>query len=624
MGKVLQMNHTEQYTVTGVYENLPQNSAYAVEWFTPIQKMVQETEWLRDSWGSNGVQTLVELEPNTQLADVNKKVFSFIKGKDAEANSNSFLFNLNEWRLYSKFTNGKQDGGRIEYVRLFTIVACFILLIACINFMNLATARSEKRAREVGMRKVLGGTKGMLIGQFLGESLVLAFMSVVLSVAITYLSMPFFNDLVEKQLTLDLFNPIHLASLFSIGVVTGLLAGSYPSFYLSSFAPVAVLKGLRINTDSGAGFIRKGLVVFQFSISIILIVGTVIVYQQIRHVQSRQLGYDKANLIMLNLADNTPSRMDAIRNELKASGVVEESGMSNSNVLGIYSNGGGFKWDGKEPGKDMLITQEYVDHNYLNALGLPLVGGRNFRPTVADSANVIINETFARLIKTNNAVGSIISQDAGARYTVIGVVKDFIFNDFYKAPEPLIFYHSPDYAKNLTIRLKPSDDLQASLAKVGTVMKRMNPGYPFEYKFVDEEFARNFKSETLIGKLAGVFAALAILISCLGLFGLAAYTAERRTREIGIRKVLGASMRSVIQLLSKDFLQLVSISCVVAFPLAWWAMHTWLGDYAYRTAIHWWVFGVAGVAALLIALGTVSFQAIRAAVANPVKSLRTE
>ena len=626
MGQTLKMNNKQEYTVTGVFRNQPNNSSFRYEWLAPYELYEKENAWLQQ-WASNGIQTYVELEPQADLASVNQQLHGFIQGKDKTAISTSFLFGMDDWRLYSKFTNGKQDGGRIEYVRLFTIVACFILLIACINFMNLATARSEKRAREVGMRKVLGGTKGMLIAQFIGESLLLSSISVAFSVLFTYLALPAFNSLVEKKLALDLLQPTHLLGLLGINLITGLLAGSYPSFYLSSFRPVAVLKGLRIQPDSGAGFIREGLVVFQFTISIVLIVGTIIVYQQIQYVQARQLGYDKNHLLYLPLHDNRQEHFSAIRNELVGTGVVENAALSYSTILGMNSNGGGFTWEGKDPGKDVLITQEVVSPEYRPTIGLKLLAGRDFRPDAAsDSNNIIINETMARLVKPDKpteVVGRLIARDT-KRYTVVGVVNDFLFNNFYKAPEPIILYVGVNGPNTLTIRLKAGSDLTSSLAKVGAVMKTANSGYPFEYKFVDEEFARNFKSEALIGKLSGVFAGLAVLISCLGLFGLAAYTAERRTREIGIRKVLGASMQTLVGLLSKDFLLLVGIACLVAFPLAWWATSYWLEGYAYRTPISWWVFGAAGGLALLIALGTVSFQAIKAALANPAKSLRTE
>ncbi len=629
LGQTLKLNNDQPYAVSGVFRDMPANSSFTDQWLAPFAVYGKTNPWHQE-WASNSLQTFVELAPEADLARVNEQMFNFIRQHKPDAISSPFLFAMSDWRLRNAFADGKPNGGRIEYVRLFTLVACFILLIACINFMNLATARSEKRAREVGMRKVLGGTKGMLIVQFLGESLVLSFVAVGVAVLLTYLTLPAFNLLVEKQLRLDLTSPIHLAGLVGIGLLTGLLAGSYPSFYLSSFAPVAVLKGLRVSAGSGAGLIRKGLVVFQFTISIVLIVGTVIVYQQIRYVQARQLGYSKSHLLYLTLSDNKPSHIATVRNELLATGVVENAAMSSGSTLELHSNGGGMIWAGKDPSKEILITHEAVGPTYPATIGLKLVAGRDFRPDGAsDSANVLINQTLAQLIQKDNpqsgtVVGTLLTHPMGGNFTVVGVVEDFVFNDFYKAPEPLMMMLKPEWTSTLTIRLKEGADLPTTLAKIGEVMKTANPGYPFEYHFMDEEFARHFQSEALIGKLSGVFATLAILISCLGLFGLAAYTAERRTREIGIRKVLGAPVQNLVGLLSKDFLVLVGISCLIAFPLAWWAMSTWLNGYAYRTPIHAWVFGVAGLAALLIALATVSYQAIKAALANPVRSLRAE
>ncbi len=625
VGQTLAMNNAQAHTVTGVMKAQPANSSFRFEWLAPFALTYKIYPFLEHEWGSNSAQTYVELAPTADPATVGGIVHGFIRAKEKEASSTSFLFPMRDWRLYSSFTNGKQDGGRIEYVRLFSLVAGFILLIACINFMNLATARSEKRAREVGMRKVLGSTKGMLVGQFIAESLALSFLSVAVAVTLILLVLPAFNALVDKDLMLDLLSPAHLLGLVGIGLLTGLLAGSYPAFYLSSFAPVAVLKGLRIQPDSGAAFVRKGLVVFQFTVSIVLIIGTTIVYQQIRYVKARQVGYAKDRLIYLRLSQERLTHFGAIRDALVASGVVENAGMSDSNILNLYSNGGGWSWEGKDPGKDILITQESVSPEYLPTIALPLVAGRQFRTDMAsDSTNLIINETLARMLKKGNAVGTQLVTDEGKRYEVVGVVQDFLFNDFYKAPEPVMFRASAASPTTLTIRLKAGIDLPAALAKVGEVLKTANPGYPFEYKFVDEEFNRLFKGEDLIGRLAAVFAALAILISCLGLFGLAAYTTERRTREIGIRKVLGASLASIVRLLSVDFLKLVGLACFIAFPLAWWATSAWLEGYAYHTPINWWVFGAAGAAAATIAVATVSFQAIKAAVSNPVKNLRTE
>lgn len=625
LGKTFRVNHKENYTVTGVLATQPITSSFRYDWLLPFAAYEKNNPWLLQ-WGNNGVMTYVELHPGVAVEQVNRQVLGLLKTKGDDIKSTSFLYPFNRLHLYGNFTNGQPDGGRIEYVWMFSLIAGFILLIACINFMNLATARSEKRAREVGMRKVLGGTQRMIVSQFLGESVLMAYLAVGFAVGLTLLALPAFNQLVEKELTLDVLRPAHLGALALIGLLTGLLAGSYPAFYLASFKPGTVLKGLLRRTDAGASFVRKGLVVFQFVVSVVLIIGTVIVYQQVRYVKARQLGYDKEQLIYLSLDADRAKAFSAIRNELLATGAVTNAAMSWFSVLGLYSNGGGIEWPGKAPGTDVLITQESVTPEYVSTIGLRLLHGRNFTGNPgADTTTVLVNETLAKMIKPDgNAVGVVLGRAGEQPYRVVGVVSDFLFNDFYKAPAPVIFYASTTNGSTLTIRLNRQQDVAAALTKVGDAMRRVSPGYPFEYKFVDQDFADTFKSETLIGRLAAVFAGLAILISCLGLFGLAAYTAERRTREIGVRKVLGASVQSIVRLLSRDFLRLVGVACLVAFPLAWWASSRWLDSYAYRTPIHWWVFGAAGGGALLIALVTVSFQAVKAGLANPVKSLRTE
>jgi ABC-type antimicrobial peptide transport system permease subunit len=509
---------------------------------------------------------------------------------------------------------------------LFSTIAWIILIIACINFMNLATARSEQRAREVGVRKVMGAGKKMLISQFIGEAFIMSFFSALLAIGIIVLAVPGFNNLVEKELSLNLLNPLHLGGLFSIALICGLIAGSYPAFYLSSFNPVAVLKGLKIKTNASAGFIRKGLVIVQFSISIILIIGTVIIYQQINHIKDRQLGYDKEGLIYMNLQGKMKEHFNAIKSDLIATGTVQNAALSNNSVLQLGSNTGGFNWQGKDPDKQILITVEGVSPEYVSTMGMKLKAGRDFYPGIAaDSNNIIINESLAKIIGAKDIVGSLITRDEGRKkYTIVGVIDDFVYNDMYSSSAPLVLFSDTSNVSNLNIRFKAKTNLTSALSKVENIIKTHDPGYPFEYKFVDDQFDQLFKTETLIGKLAGVFSTLAIIISSLGLFGLAAYTAERRTKEIGIRKVLGATTAALAGLLSKDFLQLVCISCLVAFPVAWLAMRNWLQTYAYRIDISWWIFIVAGILAIFIALLTVSFQAVKAAIANPVKSLRTE
>jgi ABC-type antimicrobial peptide transport system permease subunit len=453
----------------------------------------------------------------------------------------------------------------------------------------------------------------------------MSLLAALLSLFIIFLTLPSFNKLVEKQLALNIFYPSHIGGLLLITLLCGLIAGSYPAFYLSSFNPVSVLKSLKLKSGS-AGLIRKGLVVSQFAVSIILIICTIIIYQQIQYAKDRELGYNKQKLVYTGLNNNMKRNFSVIQNDLMQTGVVENIGLSNSSVLQLGSNTGDFEWPGKDPGKQVLITLEGVSPGYIPTTGMQLSSGRNFYSDIkSDSNNIIINESLAKIIGKKDAVGSIITRYNGSeKYTVVGVIKDFIYNSMYSPASPLILYSDTSGVNYLNLRLKQNADVKTALAKVESVISKDNPGYPVEFNFVDAEFNKLFKTETLIGKLAGVFALLAIVISCLGLFGLSAYTAEKRTKEIGIRKVLGASVGNVAGLLSKDFVKLVFISCIIAFPLSWWFMHGWLQDFEYRIQISWWVFLITGLLACTIALFTVVFQAIKAAIANPVKSLRTE
>ncbi|HVS95647.1 MAG TPA: ABC transporter permease [Puia sp.] len=625
LGKTLKMDHADPYTITAVFDDLPPNCSFHFQWLANYEAFYKKNQWLQN-WGSNGVMTFVELKPAADPAAINKLLTNYVQDKAPGAVMKPFLFPMSQWRLYGSFKNGKQDpsNGRIQYVRIFTLIAWIILIIACINFMNLATASSEKRSREVGVRKVLGAGKGKLVGQFIGESILMSFIAVIVSVGLTAALLPAFNSLVEKQLALRLLDPVHLVGLLAIGLICGLLAGSYPSFYLSSFNPVYVLKGIKIKATGGAVFVRKGLVVLQFATSIVFIITTIIIYQQLKFVQNRQLGFEKEGLLYMTLQGKMQDHFTAIRNDLLHTGFVKDAALSRSPVLNLYSNGSGFDWPGKDPAKEVLVTQETTSPEYISTMGMQLASGRNFHAIAADdSNNIIINETFAHIITKGDAVGTLIT-NGGSKYRVIGVVRDFVYNNMYQNAAPLILYCYPAGTNFLSVRLKANADLSRAVAAIGNVIKADDPGYPFEYKFLDEDFVKQFKTETLTGRLSAIFAGLAVFISCLGLFGLASYAAERRTKEIGVRKVLGASVLLITGLLSRDFIRLVLVACALAFPFAWWIMHNWLNGYAYRTAIDWRIFLLAGAGAILIALLTVSYITIRASLANPIRSLRTE
>ncbi|MDN3655943.1 ABC transporter permease [Ferruginibacter paludis] len=634
IGRQLKMENQQDYTITAVVKDMPLNTRFArQEWLAPFEIFEKQNNWLT-SWGNNGIQNFIELEPTANEAAVNSKMYGFIKAKDKDASAMPFLLAVKDWRLRSNFVDGKQSGGKIKIVKLFTIIAWIILIIACINFMNLSTAKSGPRAKEVGVRKVMGSAKSMLVWQFICEAILMAFIGVVIAVGIVALLLPAFNLLVEKQLSLGLLQPAHFISLVVIGLLCGFIAGSYPAFYLSSFQPLAVLKGLKLQ-GNGAGFIRKGLVITQFVISVALIICTIIIYEQVMHTKNRELGMNKDNLVMLNQQiistsgkGDIGSHFENIKNDLVQTGVVEQAALSSSGAFSVGSNSSSFNWKGKEATKDVLISMNWVTPGYINTMGMQLLAGRDFHQDgFADSNTVIINETLAKMItpKQSAVVGTQIERDS-TNFEVVGVIKDYVYNNVYGGVAPLIIFNDKKAANtsNLLIRFKPRQDYKTALAKVESVIKTYNPTYPFEYEFASDSFKELFINENLIGKLAGLFAVLAIFISCLGLFGLSAYTAERRVKEIGIRKVLGASVQSLGSLLSKEFVRLVGISCLLAFPLAWYFMHKWLLDYEYRITISWWMFVLPAVMAMLITIITVSFQAAKAALMNPVKSLRSE
>lgn len=630
LGKTIRLDKKQDYVITGVLKDIPKNSSVQFDWVAPFKIWFDESEWAH-YWGNNCLSTYVELKPNVSATSVNKILKDFIKKKEPSANAEPFLFSMNDWHLRDAFENGVQTGGgQITYVHLFTIIAWIILLIACINFMNLATARSEKRAREVGVRKVLGVGKRALVLQFIGEALFMAALSGIVAVILITLVLPAFNTLVQKQLSLSLLNPLHLSALVAITMICGLVAGSYPSFYLSSFNPVFVLKGLKMKGNS-ASFIRKGLVVLQFSVSIMLIISTIVIYQQIQHIKNRDLGFNKNNLLEINTNTEFNNNYDVIAQDLRKTGVIRDFALSDYTLLYGGNNTGGLTWNGKPANNQILVSNRYVTPGFMNTYGLKLLGGRDFVWTDSVSSkktNVIITQAFEKLMGDGSAVGKVIRWDndtTGATMNVVGVVNDYLYGDMYGKPDPVMFICPPVSRTNeLFVRFKPGTNIEAAMSQISAVMKKDNPSYPFTYQFTDDQFNNMFLNEMLISKLSRVFAALAIIISCLGLFGLAAYTAERRIKEIGVRKVLGASVTSITTLLSKDFLQLVFISCLVAFPLAWWMMHGWLQNYKYRIEISWWIFLAAGIAAVLIAIITISFQSIKAAIANPVKSLRSE
>jgi putative ABC transport system permease protein len=561
-------------------------------------------------------------------ASVKEAPTSHIKGYT----ENATLFPLDKLHLYNEFTNGKMSGGRIQTVWLFGIIGIFVLLLACINFMNLSTARSERRAKEVGIRKAIGSLRTQLIGQFISESLAVSFLSLVLALLLVLISLPFFNGLADKHTSLPWGNVRFWVLLLTFTFLTGLVAGSYPAFYLSAFKPIKVLKGT-FRVGRLAAIPRKVLVVVQFTVSVTLIIGTIIVFRQIKYAKDRPVGYDREGLIGVNMNTNDLHKHDeAIRTALLQSGAVTDMGESNSLPTEITSGNGGFYWKGVGPDNSYNFGTLGVNYDYGHTVGWQVVEGRDFsRNFPGDTASVmgglIVNESAVKQMGLKHPVGEVVNYKgtifANVPHVIVGVVKDMVMESPYDKPAPVMFFCG-GWADNMVIRVNPTMPMREALAKIEPVFKKYNPGSPFDFKFIDDIYAKKFAAEERIGHLAGFFAVLAVIISCLGLFGLASFMAEQRVKEIGVRKVLGATVFNLWKLLSKDFVTLVILSCCISIPLAWYFLHAWLEKYEYRTTLSWGIFAAAGGGALFITLLTVSFQSIKAAIANPVKSLRTE
>ena len=623
IGKNVKVDKKTNFIVTGVVENFPENTSFSFSWLVPFENFTDGKEWT-EGYGSNFTDTFVKLTAGAEFEKVNEKVKAVLPAKSGDQETEAILFSANDWHLRSNFKNGEISGGRIEYVRLFSFIALIILIIACINFMNLATARSEKRANEVGMRKALGSGKRQLIFQIITEAVFTALLSGIVSVFLLMILIPHFNALIDKNLSLALTKPLHFLPILFITLICGFLSGLYPAFYLSSFKPIDVLKGSKRQTGA-ASITRKSLVVIQFSASIIFIISTIIVYQQVQHVKNRDLGMEKENLIEVPAANgNIIKNFKSIEQELQSSGLIQSAGLMNSQILSGGNNTSSVQWQGKPENEDILISFRTATPNLFKTTGMKIKEGKGFGTSqAADSSNVLISESFAKLMNTEHVVGKTINWQEQV-FTINGVVKDFLYGDMYGNSDPVMFFNQAEGADYLYIKPIAKADMNKTLKEIEHVLKSQNPGFPFEYRFVDEAFNDRFKSEQLVENLSQIFALLAIIISCLGLFGLSAYTAEQRRKEIGVRKVLGSSILGIVRLLSKDFMKLVFLAILVSVPIAWYVMQNWLEDFAYRTEINWWVFVIAGLIAICIALVTVSFQAIKAAIANPVKSLRTE
>ncbi|WP_222930332.1 ABC transporter permease [Larkinella punicea] len=633
LGKILKIDNKLNVKVTGIYQDLPHNTEFRdMTFMAPWDLYVSSESWVKQAqdnadWGNNSWQILAQLAAKSDFEAVTAKIKNLrLKHvpETAYAKPEVFLHPMSRWHLYTGWDKSGNVEGRIQYVWLFGIIGVFVLFLACINFMNLSTARSEKRAKEVGIRKAIGSLRSQLISQFFSESLLVVAIAFVISLLLVQLMLPFFNEVADKNIAILWANPIFWLSGIGFSFLTGILAGSYPAFYLSSFRPINVLKGT-FRVSRFASIPRKVLVVVQFTVSVTLIIGTIIVFRQIQYAKSRPIGYDRSGLITITM--NTPElygRYNALRNELLQTGAVLEMSTASTPVTNLNSRLIGFDWEGKDPNLKEQFGTVAVTHDFGKTVGWQFIEGRDFsRAFSTDSSGMVLNETAIRYMGLKDPVGKTVKWN-GKPHQIIGVVKDLVMGSPFEPVYQTVFLLSYEWASVINIRLNPNQSASESLAKIETVFRQFNPGSPFDYKFSDQQYALKFATEERIGRLASVFAILAIFISCLGLFGLASFVAEQRTKEIGVRKVLGASVFNLWRLLSKDFVILVVIAFGIATPIAWYFLHHWLQKYDYRTEISWWIFAVSGAGALVITLLTVSFQSIKAALMNPVKSLRSE
>ena len=613
------------FIVTGVLKNLPNNTAfdfgYLLSWEL-MRAMGEDDKY----WGNNSVMTFVKLHEDVSLEQFNSKMKDIVRQHtEGQQHNEMFLYPVSKLRLYSSFVNGLPEGGRIEVIRLFEVIALFIIIISCINFMNLTTARCELRAKEVGVRKSVGANYKSLIGQFLTESLLVAAIAGLIAILAAYSLLPFFNTLTEKQLVLNLADPQIWIAFFGLVIFSGLLAGSYPSFFLSSFRPVRVLKGNYLSIRSGST-VRKALVIFQFTITFVLIIGTLVVNEQINFAQQRETGFSKERLVYHSMSGDLERNFTALKKELLETGAAVSISKAYSPITQMWSNTPGIQWQGKDPGLQVIFDRYGADEHIVTTAGLNLVAGRDLDLTKfpSDSSSAIINESAASRMRFENPIGEHFIDD-GRKWEIVGVVKDFVARSPFQKISPMVILGAgKNYFYTVHFKLSDAIPLAAALDRTEKCFKKYNPEFPFEYHFADVEYERKFHNEKQTQKLSALSGSLAILISCLGILGLSIHIANKRVKEVGIRKVFGASITSVLVLLSIEPVKLIFISLFVASPFAYWAMQKWLGNYDYKTTIGWQVFFFAGAGILTIALLTISLQTIRAAITNPTKTLKHE
>ena len=627
IGQQVKLSDEGTLQVTAIVEDVPENSSFQFDYLATWKYRESVNQWIKDNktnWGNYSFQVFVELNDPDRQADVEESIFPIMMEKDGGDGINKYLFlyPMNRWRLYSNWDDqGNEIGGQSDYVQLFTLIAIVILVIACINFMNLATARSEKRAKEVGIRKSLGSTRKRLVAQFISESTFITAIAFVAAIILTELILPSYNTLVDKELAISYQSPIFWVCVVGGILLIGFIAGSYPALYLSSFNPVRTLKG-SIKVGKGATTPRKVLVISQFLFSIVLMISTFVIFQQIDLVKNRDLGYDQENLISVEVTNDIREHYDVLKQDVVSSGVAESMTRSNSRVTQINSNNF-LGWPGKPEERKVLFSTITAEYDYTKTMGIDVLMGRDFSKEFAsDSSAIIVNQAALDLMNLEEPIGT--SLDLwGDQRRLIGVVDNVLMGSVYEPVRPM-FMILQDWGGYVTIRLKKTNDLQASLRELETIFNKHNPAYPFDYRFMDEDFQRKFTTISLTRKLATIFSTLAFIITGLGLFGLAAYTAEQRTKEIGIRKVLGASVANLMGLMSKDFAKLVMVAFAIAAPLGWYLMDEYLDRYTIRIDIAWWIFPLVGMIVLGFAIIIVSDQARRAAKTNPVNSLRSE
>lgn len=626
VGRIIKFNDKFPLTVSAVIKDHPLNSSFNFQGLISWAGLEQQQPWIKTSgWGNYNYSTYAMLRPGVSPAVVNAKLKGIIARYDPDNKENTiFLYNFTKMHLYGNFKNGVSVGGAIDYVRLFLFLAIGILLIACINFMNLSTARSGRRAREVGVRKAIGANRFALVQQFMGESLIMAFLSFAFAIVIMLIVLPYFNALIHIQLVLPYTNPWAWMAAISVTLITGLIAGSYPAIFLSSFKPVKVLKGQVVSTTSTVKP-RQILVVLQFSFAVCLILSSIFIYKQISYIKDRPVGYDRNGLVEFDPEGNLLTKFEAFRLDAINAGVITDGALTSGTITSNQSNTWGVTWQGQLPGEDKVpIDQIAVTWHFISTYGLHINQGRDFdisRP--ADSTSIILNSAAVKMMNFKQPIGQKVKWQ-GAQRTVIGVVDNFTWGSPYEPVKPVIIGFMTGWQGNIGLRLNPKQSISKSLAALQILYKKYNPDFPFEYKFADDKFSQKFANEQLLGTMSAGFTGLAIVISCLGLFGLAAFSAEQRRKEIGIRKVLGATVSNLWLNLSQEFLWLVAISFVIGSTISWYYMGQWLAKYTFHTSLSIWVFAITMLLSLLICLITVSWQAMRAALTNPVKSLRSE